>query len=540
MRVEVFPNGFLKGYNVFTITSLFGEPRGTRKHNGIDIGCPSGTALLSPVDGTIESIKIDKNGFGLYIKIRIQASIDSYLDIIFAHLHKTVDGLYVGKTVNKGSLIAYTGGNNKIDSINAGSSTGAHLHIQINKFGRIPINPLPFLYKTKCITKNTKTVLVNGGVYKEGYQYFLTDDDFESINSTKNVTNKETYWGATENPVDKATSKTSTGIERLAPGIWQIIKLVVDSSVENRQIYDSSISVQSGSLINFFRKICQQPLVEFMGDTFGNQYYWIVRKPPFDREGFSKMIDLTSIELSNDNIISTDLQWNNENIYSWYQLIPYADFFNESDLYTPAVFFPEFASVWGSKPMSIESNYFNFEFSGRFNIDKNKQNNDNIIKNAIADLKFLIESNAYNAFTRKGTITLINGDRRIKRGTVVKHSSGEYFYVDSVVNNFEVSMGQTTRTTVLTVSKGVFPSFINDRMISGNKISYFRIIDFGRNFDINKVTFDNWRSIISKWKVDINVFGFFMSKQQLYWEKINKNKSVINEFNLKEAVITSK
>ena len=285
-----------------------------------------------------------------------------------------------------------------------------------------------------------------------------------------------------------------------------------------------------------------------MGDTFGNQYYWIVRKPPFDKESFTKMIDLTLITLDEADILTTDLTWNNQGIYSWYQYVPYADLLGirEANLFMPAVFFPEFAAVWGSRPLCVESNYFNFAFSGRFNSDKseNSQNGDRIIRNAVRDFKFLVESNAYN--TRRGTITLI-GDRRIKRGTVIMlPTSGEIFYVDAVTNTYDVTTQGVSRMTTLQVSKGMYPAYIYGKEIGLKKFSYFDIIDFGEDFDIEKITADNWKDYISKWKVNVDNFAFFMSKQQLYWENINKYRMMAtgnNEFTVtvtKEATVTGK
>lgn len=126
--------------------------------------------------------------------------------------------------------------------------------------------------------------------------------------------------------VTTTTTKVGAVGERLAPGIWQITKLLMDSSVSHRHIFDSSIALQTGPLGNFFNKVCQQPLVELSGDTFGDQYYFMVRKPPFDKEGMNKMQDLTSFLIEEQEIISTNIGWTNTGIYSWYQLIPYAEY----------------------------------------------------------------------------------------------------------------------------------------------------------------------------------------------------------------------
>ena len=141
--------------------------------------------------------------------------------------------------------------------------------------------------------------------------------------------------------------QATTVVGRPALGIWQIVKLLMDTSVNGKQICDSSIATQTGALINFFNKVCQKPFVEFMGETFGNQYYFIVRRPPFDQEGFQRMLSTAIISIDDEEIMSTELQWANQNIYSWYRYIPKGDLLGgaQEQFFIPAVFFPEFASM---------------------------------------------------------------------------------------------------------------------------------------------------------------------------------------------------
>lgn len=538
---KTFYKGFLEGQSKLIITSDFGKRfinGEISNHYGVDIGVPVGTVLKAPLSGKIITRKVQKNGAGLYVTIRHQVDVGVYIYILLMHLHSVESYINAGYDIAEGEKIGTTGGAQ--GDPNAGHSTGPHLHLEVRKGGNESANAVDpkfyFLAKEKCVAKNGGKILIYGDPTFmsfdnaslrtiTGYKY-SAHDDITVMDATEYTPKKE------KKPV------STTAKERLAPGIWQITKLLIDSSVQDKQVLDSGISTQQGSLLNFFRKVCQEPLVEFMGDTFGNQYYWIVRKPPFDKESIERMIDLTSIELSEEDIISTDLTWNNQGIYSWYQYVPYADLLGirEANLFMPAVFFPEFAAIWGSKPMCVESNYFNYAYSGRFNSDKteNKQNGDRIIRNAVRDFKYLIESNAYNAFTRRGTITII-GDRRIKRGTLVfLPTSGEFFYVDAVTNTYEVTLNGTSRITTLQVSKGMYPAYIYGKDIGHSNMSYFNIIDFGKDFDIEKVDSNNWKDIISKWKVNLDSFGFFMSKQQVFQENINvfRGKSVDMSVNL--------
>ena len=538
-----FPYEFLKvPKKIYEITSDFGKrciDREVVSHNGVDIYAPEGTIIRSPISGQIVDIKNDKNGLGLTMTIRGGGG-GKVMYVILGHLSRINPNYSKKSWVKRDEYIARTGG--VPGNPNAGTSTGPHLHIEV-RIGGIEsgyaVDPKPFMINNELVIQKTGKLINRGG--RSELIRFIKEEDLKSQsffkyspNSDVTIMNRTEYFPKKR----KVEPQKTNAKERLAPGIWQITKLLIDSSVADKQVLDAGMSTQQGSLLNFFRKVCQEPMVEFMGDTFGNQYYWIVRKPPFDKESFTKMMELTLTDIDENDIIQTNLSWNNQGIYSWYQYIPYADLLGirESALYVPAVFFPEFASVWGSRPLCVESNYFNFVFSGRFNSDKveNGQNGDRIIKNAIKDFKYIIESNAYNPFTRRGTITLI-GDRRIKRGTLVTlPTTGEVFYVDSVNNSFDISIGSVNRTTTLNVSRGMYPNFINGKEIGDKKFSYFNIIDFG-DTDVNDVTFDNWKSVVGKWKVNFDNFKFFMSKQQLYWENINKYRYVVDEdYNVKE------
>lgn len=530
--IKTFLKGFLQGVSQLNVTSDFGKRHINGKigdHNGIDIGVPVGTIIKSPLAGKVVRKTTQTNGAGLYVAIRYVATLGFYFDIYFMHLHTVDASISVGVNVSEGQRIGTTGG--AIGDPNAGHSTGPHLHLEIRKNGTIPVDPKYFfLAKERIFSVKT------GKILNAGDDTFLSFDSsfLKTQTSYKYSAQSDiTVLDATEyTPLNKEKQQQYEAKERLAPGVWQITKLLVDSSVEGKQVFDSGISTQMGSLLNFFKKVCQEPLVEFMGDTFGSKYYWIVRRPPFDKENLLRLMDSAYTIINADEIINQNLSWNNQGIYSWYRYVPYGDLLGipEAQLFMPAVFFPEFASVWGSRPLAVESNYYNWASSGRWNDDKtdNKNNGDRIIRNAILDFKYLIESNAYNAFTRQGTITIM-GDRRIKRGTIVYLPSGEIFHVDSVQNEFSIIGESVQRTTTLTLSKGMYPEYIEGVVLDGQKNSYFNIIDFGE-MNIEEVTQDNWMKYVSKWKVNLDSFGFFMSRQQVFWSNIyvNRKKSQNN------------
>lgn len=512
--IPVFKKGWLAGKTVLNLSSVLGMRHG-RMHSGIDIPLPVNSKILAPIGGKVIQISTQANGAGLYLKLRYYYESSHYYDLIFMHLHNTA--VTRGQTVKEGDLIAYSGGA-PTDKPKCGRSTGPHLHFEIRK-GGVAVNPLPFLSE-QCTLKGR---IVNSG----RNQAMLPENIDDSVSNYQDVdiTSESDANAIEQDVVVTTTTKVGSVGERLAPGIWQITKLLMDSSVSGRQIFDSSISMQTGPLINFFNKVCQQPLVEFSGDTFGDQYYFMVRKPPFDKEGIQRMQDLTSYTIDEDEIISTNIGWSNAGIYSWYQLIPFAEFggLDQTMLYMPAIFFPEYAAIWGSKDLTIQSQYVNFYKSGYWNQhtdEQKKANGENIIKNAVRDLKYLIECNAYNPFTRSGQITL-NGDRRIKRGTLVIMPNGEQFYVDSVSNSFSVGDSSVERTTTLNVSRGMFMEFIDGVKVNGENMSYFNIIDFGKDFDVNKVTVETWKQSMSSWKVNVNVFSFFLKRSQLLSTYVN-------------------
>lgn len=257
----------------------------------------------------------------------------------------------------------------------------------------------------------------------------------------------------------------------IAPGVWQIIKLVIDEGVTKRRIVDSSMSSANGSLLNFVRKICQEPFVEFYMDTYGDTYHLIVRKPPYDQEGVLSMLDGRSISESNEkgekepttptiiniepeNVLKEQLSYNDQGIATWYHLTPQTNFIGNTSTYSlaylPAIFFQEYADIWGSKPMQIVHNYMPL-------IPLNPQTSilDISEKQAFEDLKYMVESNAYLPFTRRGTIT-VNGDRRLKIGNIVRYkSTGEIFFIDRVQQSFSIGEGEIDRTTTIQVSRGM-------------------------------------------------------------------------------------
>lgn len=389
----------------------------------------------------------------------------------------------------------------------------------------------------------------------------LSKNEKDVFNSIYKIIKQEKDFLRTQNPADRQLPLN---------GIWQIIKLIIDDSVKNRLLADASIGNEHGSLLNAIRKICQEPFVEFFTDTYGDQFYFIVRKPPFDKVSVQSMLENKTVSEPNDIKLqsSVDLKLvptpfinagdlNNNSIpasntkttqvslildidesdvlldtltysteaYSWYRLqlrnLISGNDANMAFAYLKAVYFNEFADVFGSKPLDVTTNYIPYQTI----VDKNASlSTAYFIQQGTYDLKYLIESHAYLPFTRQGTIT-INGDRRYKKGTFVRlKSTNEIFYVDGVNNSFSIDDKIIDRTTTLVVSRGMVERYIKGTNPGQeNNISYFNIC----NLPIDEKVFTDQKSgvsdfnrlILAKWKVNPIVFNFFLKKLQFAKDK---------------------
>lgn len=547
VSLEPFLKNWLGMTPPYILTSNWNEIRTingkTGKHYGIDLKTNVGTSIKAPYDCTFIYKKVQTKGAGLYVVLRYTPVSLVNLDIYFMHLSKVVPSIKNGQKLKRGEIFAYTGGA-KGDKY-AGTSTGPHLHLEI-RYRIYWLEPRLFLSENYIVYKNTTSYYIlppgvfgTGGVNfklfdKEESEIYLSGQQITEGNKfqLKNVKRifKTTPEQKSEKslfednaPVDfnpplwefteqEKENKTEIDVSsKFAPGIWQIVKLIIDSSVQNKQVSDSTIGMQQGSLLNFINKICQEPFVEFFTDTYGNQFYMMIRKPPFDKKGWVDALE-KKMYIDDNKIISLQLKHNNQDIYSWYQYVPTRDLLGIKDqsLFLPAVFFPEFAKIFGSKPYMIESNYYNWTFSGKNSEDKDNQNNgNNILYNALKDFIFVIQSTIYLPFTREGTITII-GDRRYKRGMLVGLPTGETFHIDSVNQSCTFTENGTMRTTTLNISRGMFDELMPEYTENG----YFDIVDFG-DFSIIEKDISNWRKYISNWKINKKAFVYFLKKRQM-------------------------
>lgn len=112
-----------------TLTSTFGK-RGSRKHDGIDIGTPKGTPIYAAAGGQVVFSDWGPTGYGLMVIIKHK----NHLTTVYAHNSKN----WVRKNawVKRGQKIASVG--------TTGRSTGPHLHFEVRNESHAR-NPLKYL-----------------------------------------------------------------------------------------------------------------------------------------------------------------------------------------------------------------------------------------------------------------------------------------------------------------------------------------------------------------------------------------------------------
>lgn len=134
------------------IHDSFGFPRdgGRRRHRGIDIFAPRGTAVVAVVDGYLSYIG-DQNKGGRCVWLVNEEGYSFY----YAHLDRWAPGIYEGMEVSKGDLIGFVG--------TTGNAVGTppHLHFQVSRQDEI-LNPFPLLRAYSGATLRPTPVLQGG------------------------------------------------------------------------------------------------------------------------------------------------------------------------------------------------------------------------------------------------------------------------------------------------------------------------------------------------------------------------------------------
>jgi peptidoglycan LD-endopeptidase LytH len=124
------------------LLDTFDEPRGTRRHNALDIPAPRGTPVLAAADGVLRRLFTSEAG-GLMIYA--SDPTDRFV-LMYAHLDRYADGLTDGMPLRRGDTIGYVG-----TTGNAPPNV-PHLHFAIARTTNVarwwtgmPVDPRPLL-----------------------------------------------------------------------------------------------------------------------------------------------------------------------------------------------------------------------------------------------------------------------------------------------------------------------------------------------------------------------------------------------------------
>ncbi len=140
------------GVRPYELSNSWGAARdgGRRRHRGIDIFAPKGTAVVAVANGIISYIGDQpKGGHCLWLTTESGASF------YYAHLDRWASGLYEGMEVRSGDLLGYVG--------NTGNArtTPPHLHFGINDNDEM-VNPYPLL-TSAVVVRSARVAVESGG-----------------------------------------------------------------------------------------------------------------------------------------------------------------------------------------------------------------------------------------------------------------------------------------------------------------------------------------------------------------------------------------
>lgn len=231
------------------------------------------------------------------------------------------------------------------------------------------------------------------------------------------------------------------------------------------------------------------------------------------------------ININEDDVLRDNFRMT-QTAFSWYQIHDRGNFAgqNVSLGHVPALYFDDYAQVFGNRKLEVTSNYSDY----RFFETKNKEKYSNLYAEQASQLlSFLVETNIHLPFTREGSFT-INGDRRIKKGNYIYYRpTREVFYVDRVENDISI-MGKMDRTTTVTVSRGMVIDYIDgieeelykkDGTTEKKFVSYFNIVNIEK---LRNGIYDvvNGGPVEAKFdykadmSVDVDIMNFFLKRKQ--------------------------
>lgn len=366
-----------------------------------------------------------------------------------------------------------------------------------------------------------------GYVFNQLTNVGVIPKEIDLFSAYRNSLNR--YTGAVEDRTSKVYEISDSNKDYLEQvevnGIWQIIKLIVDNQIDSRRLNNGELSNPEGSILDLVSRICHDTFVEFFGDTYGDQFVFVARQPPFTKKQIQDYFENNQyITIESENVSRVTLSWT-EQFYTWYQLQPATGLYGQDQFIAgttiPIVYFEDMAQRFGMHKKSVADNYLPYEILDGIT---NKENLDAYRKALANDMKYVIETNFVLPFTRRGTIVL-NGDRRIKKNTwIYFRPTNEIFYVKSVSNSVVSSKDSIQRTTTLFVERGMIRDYVLEntyKQIGDKKVlvNYYDIVNLDVIYDglVIKIS-DNEMQVsnggANKQLVNKDLFEFFYSRKQ--------------------------
>ena len=126
---DPLPRGWPVAGGQGEVSARYGEQRGGRVHQGVDIRASRRTKVVATAPGRVSYVGRD----GAYGKV-IRVDHANGYQTVYAHLWSR--SVRTGKRVSRGDVLGRVG--------RTGNATGYHLHYEVRRQGR-PVDPAPYL-----------------------------------------------------------------------------------------------------------------------------------------------------------------------------------------------------------------------------------------------------------------------------------------------------------------------------------------------------------------------------------------------------------
>lgn len=124
------PSGWYYPLSSFTLSSLYGERRGSVRHYAVDLATPEGSNVYAVKEGLVLSARVPSSGCGGMI---VQISHGNYTSL---YMHLISSYVSMGSYVKGGQVIGISGGGpREVAKWGDGCTGGAHLHFAMANGG---------------------------------------------------------------------------------------------------------------------------------------------------------------------------------------------------------------------------------------------------------------------------------------------------------------------------------------------------------------------------------------------------------------------